>query len=97
MGSQVSGDRVQETAEIRNHGTRKQERTETLDHDTAEQSKDLTTQDSVTGSNIAPVNDPQLERISLNQTHIYTDTCTHTHTHTHTQQSEDGTERSHEP
>ncbi len=88
MGSQVSGDRVQETAEIRNHGTRKQERTETLDHDTAEQSEDLTTQDSVTGCNIAPVNDPQLERISLNQTHPYTDTCTHTHT----QQSEDGTE-----
>ncbi len=78
--------RVQETAEIRNHGSRKQERTKTTDHDTGRQSEDLTTQDSVTGSNIAPVNDPQLERISLNQTHPYTDTCTHT------QQSEDGTE-----
>ncbi len=76
MGSQVSGDRVQETAEIRNHGTRKQEQMETTDHDTAD---NLTTQDSVTGSNIAPVNDPQLERISLNQTHPHTDTCTHTH------------------
>ncbi len=36
MASHVSGDRVQETAEIRNHGSRKQERTKTTDHDTAD-------------------------------------------------------------
>ncbi len=61
MGSQVSGVQSPETAEIRNHGSRKHERTKTTDHDTGRQSEDLTTQDSVTGSNIAPVNDPQLE------------------------------------
>ncbi len=53
----------------------------------------LTTQDSVTGSNIAPVNDPQLERISLNQTHPHTDTCTHTHTHNRARMGP----RAHEP
>ncbi len=36
MGSQVSSDIVQETAEIKNHGSRKQERTKTNDHDTVD-------------------------------------------------------------
>ncbi len=77
MGSQVSGDRVQERQRsgITEAGT---DENHWPWH--GRQSEDLTTQDSVTGSNIAPVNDPQLERISLNQTHPHTDTCTHTHT-----------------
>ncbi len=60
---------------------------------TMTQADNLRTWQHKTGSNIAPVNDPQLERISLNQTHPYTDTCTHTHTHNRARMGP----RAHEP
>ncbi len=56
MGSQVSGDGVQKTAGLRTRGPRKQEWTEFADHHTT-YCEDLITGDSVTGSDIAPVND----------------------------------------
>ncbi len=80
MGSQVSGDGVQETAGLRNRGTRKQERTEIADQDTAGHCKDLTTGDSVTGSDIAPEMTLSWSE-SASIRHPPTDTCSHIRTH----------------